>query len=100
MGCVIVTSDKKMQAWRTEGGEARKAIEGNKAKVFFVRSQGRTLPEQAHAIGLAGRDMARICRRYHGQYAMTRVHTAGSRVGECEVLMPKKGKKNKYGEVA
>jgi hypothetical protein len=82
----IITSDKKMKLFATEGGLARAAIESGMAKVFFVRGAGLTPEEQAHAIILARHRICRLFKKHAGTYLLARIHTKGSRIGEVQLL--------------
>jgi hypothetical protein len=97
LGCAIITSDKRMMWWTTENGLVRPVIESCGAKVFFVRGSGLTLEDQAHAIGLARREICRHCRRYGDKFFIARIHTRGSRIGEVQPLAAwKRAKQEKF----
>lgn len=95
-GFAIITSDKKIQSWKTEDGKVRPVIEASKAKVFFIRG---TPGEQAKALKKSAVAILRASKRHSGTAMTARIHITGSRLGEVQVLTPVDATKTerKYG---
>ena len=85
-GHTIITSDKKMQTWRAEGGKVRPTIERVGAKVFFLRGVGLTPQEQADAVNEAKAGITRHVKQCAGTFLISRIHSIGSRKGEIQIL--------------
>lgn len=85
-GHIIITSDKKMRTWGAEDGLVRPTIERVKAKVFFLRGVGLTPQQQAEAVIAARKSICRHAKRCAETFIVARIHSAGSRLGEVQVL--------------
>jgi len=65
-GWLILSCDKRIKKWQTEGGLARRAAVESRAKIFFCGRGGRPLADYGYDVGHARHQMLRLVKQNRG----------------------------------
>jgi hypothetical protein len=99
-GWLILSCDKRIKQWRSEGGVNRKAAVESGAKIFFLGRGGRPLADYAYDIGTARHQILRLAKNNKGPL-FAKIH----RFGKVETFYLEKQRtqrertRAKYGDV-